>query len=137
MNDDLADFLAGYITCALWASTDQSRADGGDELDKNYNERDLASDTVERMIEDCRCFMRENPEMLKRYCDALPESDNYRASEGSPMAYAGHDLWLTRNGHGAGYWDRGVGDCGDYLSTSARKMGEIDLYPGDDGKLYI
>lgn len=22
------------------------------------------------------------------------------------MAQVGHDLWLTRNGHGAGFWDR-------------------------------
>ena len=49
----------------------------------------------------------------------------------------GHDLWLTRNGHGAGFWDRGLGDVGDKLSDIARNMGEKSLYRGDDGKIHI
>ena len=49
---------------------------------------------------------------------------------------AGHDFWLTRNGHGAGYWDRGLGEVGDALTTAAEVYGSCDLYVGDDGKIY-
>jgi hypothetical protein len=49
----------------------------------------------------------------------------------------GHDLWLTRNGHGAGFWDRGLGDVGDKLTAIAKRMGSKSLYVGDDGKIYI
>jgi hypothetical protein len=43
-------------------------------------------------------------------CNALNDCANfYRAySEliGDNIEQAGHDFWLTRNGHGAGFWDR-------------------------------
>lgn len=32
----------------------------------------------------------------------------------------GHDFCLTRNGHGAGFWDRGWDELGEYLSDVAR-----------------
>ena len=49
----------------------------------------------------------------------------------------GHDFWLTRNRHGAGFWDRGLGDVGDRLTKAAHAFGESDLYVGDDGNLYV
>jgi hypothetical protein len=49
----------------------------------------------------------------------------------------GHDLWLTRNGHGVGFWDRGLGDRGDTLSEICRAMGEVDTYVGDDDELHL
>ena len=56
---------------------------------------------------------------------------------GMEAGQVGHDLWLTRNGHGAGFWDRGLGEIGDKLSDIARGMGEKHLYKGDDGKIYL
>lgn len=45
-------------------------------------------------------------------------------------AQAGHDLWLTRNGHGAGFWDRpeiyGEDLC-HVLSALAKAMGSHDV----------
>ena len=50
---------------------------------------------------------------------------------------AGHDFWLTRNHHGAGFWD------GDWpepqataLTDAAHAFGERNLYLGDDGRIY-
>ena len=48
----------------------------------------------------------------------------------------GHDLWLTRNRHGAGFWDRGLGELGDQLTATAHQMGEQALYVVD-GQLGI
>jgi hypothetical protein len=53
------------------------------------------------------------------------------------MDYAGHDFWLTRNHHGCGFWDRGLGELGDQLTKASQQFDEIDLYVGDDGKLYF
>ena len=43
---------------------------------------------------------------------------------------AGHDFWLTRNGHGTGFWD-GVDVYGDYgaqhLTTNAGAFGVVDV----------
>ncbi len=46
------------------------------------------------------------------------------------------DFWYTRNGHGVGFWDRGLGKVGDDLSTLARNEHGRDLYLGDDGLIY-
>jgi hypothetical protein len=50
---------------------------------------------------------------------------------------AGYDFWLTRNGHGAGFWD---GDwpepAATYLTKESKKFGTANLYLGDDGLIY-
>tara|TARA_R110002012_G_scaffold295739_1_gene492457 strand:+ start:107 stop:430 length:324 start_codon:yes stop_codon:yes gene_type:complete len=43
---------------------------------------------------------------------------------------AGHDFWLTRNGHGSGFWDRGTlydseGKTGLLLSEEAEDFGPV------------
>jgi hypothetical protein len=45
-------------------------------------------------------------------------------------------MWLTRNGHGTGFWDRGLGERGDALTKSAESFGDAVLYVGDDGRIY-
>lgn len=52
-------------------------------------------------------------------------------------AQVGHDFCLTRNGHGAGFWDRGLGELGTRLTDACRPWGEQTGYIGDDGLLYI
>lgn len=49
----------------------------------------------------------------------------------------GHDLWFTRNGHGTGFWDRGLAMMGDGLSDHAQAMGEVWTYVTDEGELDI
>ena len=48
----------------------------------------------------------------------------------------GHDFWLTRNRHGAGFWDRGLEFVGINLTDAAHAWGEFNLYVGDDGLIY-
>ena len=40
---------------------------------------------------------------------------------------AGHDFALTRNGHGAGFWDHGAVEAGNVLTDSALGFGEHHL----------
>lgn len=44
----------------------------------------------------------------------------------------GHDLALTRNGHGAGFWDRGLGEAGDVLTDWAKSMGTLNVFHGHE-----
>jgi hypothetical protein len=42
----------------------------------------------------------------------------------------GHDLWLTRQGHGAGFWDKtddfyGSAEIRDAMDAAARDLGEV------------
>jgi len=78
------------------------------------------------MRQDCADFQEQNEKLLAEAYD----HEKYDAS------YAGHDLWLSRNGHGAGYFDRNLGDVGERLQDAARALGNFDLYVGDDGKIH-
>jgi hypothetical protein len=44
----------------------------------------------------------------------------------------GEDFWLTRNRHGAGFWDRGLGEVGLRLTEAARVYGTVDVPLSDD-----
>lgn len=117
-------FLNAYITCALWSSTDGD----GEPLDANYSVTDLSPLAVASMAEDCAAFQRDNAKML--------------ATCGLSDERAGHDFWLTRNGHGSGFWDEYFDEseqaaaC-EVLSEACALVGSSDLYVGDDGQLYL
>ena len=51
-------------------------------------------------------------------------------------AQAGHDLWLTTNGHGVGFWDRGLGDLGDKLTELCKQFPEVYMY-AENGFYYL
>ena len=48
-----------------------------------------------------------------------------------------HDFWLTRNKHGAGFWDGDwAPEVGKRLTDAAHAYGSCDLYVGDDGMVH-
>ena len=109
------DFASAYVETATWADV------VGEPLDRNYRVSDFSPRARARMEDDCRIFFDANRE----------------ACEYDPCR-AGRDLWLTRQHHGAGFWD---GDwptgIGEELTVAAHKMGECSIYIGDDGKLEV
>jgi len=59
---------------------------------------------------------------------------------GATPEQIGHDLWLNRNGHGAGFWDRPelYGPItSEHLDAYARALGQVWAYVGDDGFIYV
>ena len=113
----LDTFTQAYIEAALWASVDEH----GAPLADNFGPEDLAPETFREMECDCQAF-------LETYGDWISEA-------GISEEQAGHDFWLTRNRHGAGFWDRGLGEIGDKLADAARAFGGVDLLVCDDGKV--
>ncbi len=51
----------------------------------------------------------------------------------------GHDLWLTRNNHGTGFWDRDYlsETAGEALTNISHEMGEVWAYEGSDSRIYF
>lgn len=115
--------ISAYIECALWAGLDWKGEDASnpDPLDDNYGADDVSAEALEEITRDVADFCEAN-------ADDLEDID---------PGQVGHDFYLTRNRHGAGFWDRGLGDIGDRLSEAARVYGTSELYAGDDGKLYL
>lgn len=125
---ELDAFALAYVACALWSSNDESTPAGGEPFDSNYDVADIAPETLRAMVDDCARFRAENAALLSRACDSV----------GYDWARAGHDFWLTRNGHGAGFWDRDElpPEVGDGLTAACKRFGGVDLYLGDDGRIY-
>lgn len=124
------EFTQAYITCALWSSNDIDDTP----LDYNFSEDDFAEITLAQIKRDCKVFQEENKVLLSKAYELRKDTDEERKAY--TQAQAGHDFWLTRNGHGAGFWDRGLGDIGRTLTKQCEKYPQIDLYVGDDGKIY-
>jgi hypothetical protein len=121
--------LSAYLEAALWASTD----DNGDPLDSSYSFEDVAISSALSAARDIRSFLELiGPEDLEAYKAECQRTSSYHWAE-----MMGHDLWLTRNHHGAGFWDRGHGDLGKRLTAWAHSLGSSDAYVGDDGKVYF
>lgn len=107
--------LRDYLTCAAWSSTDFE----GESLD-SYQ---FSENAEKQMKNDLQNFVDlVNAEIPEMEMDA---------------GQFAHDFWLTRNGHGAGFWDRGLGDLGDKLTKLAETFGECDLLVDSDDKINL
>ena len=107
--------LASYLNTALWSSS----GEGEEDLDANYDISDIAKECKEKAKKDLEAFYKK----AEKYLEGVDEGD------------WAHDFWLTRNGHGAGFWD-GDYEHGDALTAIAERFKEIDLYVGDDGQIH-
>lgn len=117
--------VAGYVAACLWYSVDQD--DDGNETFFDEFEPSLQLKGEANYI--CALFYDQNT----TDCDLFAEK--YRPiNEHDVWECLGHDLWLTSQGHGAGFWDRGLGDLGDRLSNncSISPYTYKDAYLGDD-----
>lgn len=112
MKGGIQEMLDAYLAAALWT----------EELDE-YSISDIDEKSISDALEDINSFVRKASDII------------------IPMDYSqiGHDFWLTRNGHGAGFWDRKEleGGIGDKLTEICEEFTEKYPYLGDDGKIYI
>lgn len=118
----LQDAVNAYLDCLLW-STPELDEEGniGESLDASYDRDDFAPEAIAEATEDVASFYKDAGDLLNDLDDSQ----------------VGHDFALTRNGHGAGFWDRGLGEVGDKLTTLCHPYDSTDPYVGDDGKLYL
>ena len=139
----LDTFTTAYVEAALWSTSaelgkcatchndavqtqdDRCATCGGEVWATDRSMRnmgfclsDIDPDTLAAMVADCTRFQAEND---------LSERDD---------KHGGHDFWLTRCGHGAGFWDGDWPETGDTLTEACKAYGEVYLYVGDDGRIY-
>jgi hypothetical protein len=113
------DFFRGYVECASWCGhvldCPDSEMKSPDELGEPY-----APQVWERFRLDCRNFIDETRELLDE-----------AVALGRGWDSLGHDFWLSRNGHGAGFFDRGREEVWRKLQTAAKVHGEAHFYLSD------
>ena len=109
----LADMLCAYVEAALFSTpADAPNGDENGHLDQYEPSKAL----WKRAKRDCKAFIAIAGDRIEAY-DARQ---------------VGHDLWLTRNGHGAGFWaamhERYDAWYRIDLSRIAKAMGTCELY---------
>jgi hypothetical protein len=123
-------FLRAYLITALWSST----GDDGEPLDDHYTYADLHELSLERCKRDCENFLHAASGIISA---AIETSEVVCGPDFNEWERAAHDFWLTRNGHGAGFWD---GDWPEpfasQLTDIAKTFREVNLVEGCDGELY-
>jgi hypothetical protein len=116
--DYFQEFFIAYATAALWSSND----DDDIPLDSNFSIDDFDDDALQKLEKDCR-------EFLEKAKDFILNDKRHQ----NPFERAGHDFWLTRQGHGVGFWD---GDWDEPAATEltelSEEFGEFYLYVIDD-----
>lgn len=116
------DFLTGYLDCAAFCNVVTDRP--SDRLSAD----ELPADFRAQAERECAAFLDAHADDLASYCEEVGDWHGGPDSRGrttyTAMECAGHDLAYSRNGHGTGYWDRGLGDLGTCLANAARAMGE-------------
>lgn len=103
------DIVSAYLETCAWAES------GSSECSLGKYSPEFSSAAIAYALERCRSFLHDNPDV-----------------EGLDPGQVGHDLWLTSQGHGAGFWDRGLGERGRRLTARAH-LEAADVYIGDDG----
>lgn len=125
---DLGAFEQAYLTAMFYTS---------DELETS-GFSNLAPETLASILADCETFKASAAYKLVREAEDNEELGDLFEGDGGVSSQAGHDFWLTRNGHGAGFWD------GDWpephasaLDEVAKGFGESSAYLGDNGLIYL
>ena len=114
-------YYSDYFECLFWADIEQN------EDIENANElgfEDIDLDSAVKQIEQLDDF-------FSKADDILAETDYVDA-------YAQHDFYLTRCGHGAGFWEAEycTEEQGEILTELAKSYGEVYISV-DNGIIYL
>jgi hypothetical protein len=121
---DIDQELQQYIATALW-STNADYLDLPGYLEDHFGPEDIAPEALASMRADLANFLNHaNSRALGYWVSVLGDGQ------------IGHDFWLTRNRHGAGFWDRfahagagrAFGVAGQYSITAMVE------YPGEESR---
>jgi hypothetical protein len=123
---DIKAFVNSYLTTAAWVTCDS---------DEN---QEFTREAKEKAKKDCELFIKK---VIEKFGEE--KGTELLTIPGNDSTYlAPHDFFLTRNGHGAGFWDReeiyGITEAGELTIISA-EMKESYVYHvgGKKSKLTI
>lgn len=115
----LEDTLQGYCTTALWTDGDIKR--GIENFDSQFTITDIEPASLEKIKFQIKVF----------YWLALENGLNFKNEADIDWKQIGIDLHLTRNHHGAGFWDKtdiyGKKNA-DIMTEAAHNLGSLNLY---------
>ena len=114
-----------YLETAIW-----TEEDGNAELE-GKTIHDFSDNARNQAREEILWFLKNSTAM-------------FGSSVFTDVSYTsiGHDIWLSRNHHGAGFFDRGYEkEISDFLMYLSHELGDINIYikefDNEDSKIYF
>jgi len=130
--DQLNMVMHHYCIAAVWADSEE-----GTSPRVPSAERAKARKVVLRFIEQCEAAGN----LFTKAMGCFDQGYGQHPDAGSAEAAFGHDFWLTRQGHGVGFWDRsreGLPEAlGDLLTEQAKLFGECQMHQQYRGWWYF
>lgn len=113
------DGFRHYLATALWTGMYVPAESQDEEPLDEYVDRvdDLPQDVREELRTDWEDFLAAHEDDVREFMRVT----------GTDLGQVAHDFHLTRNGHGAGFWDRGAGDVGEVLTKASKPYGPAEL----------
>lgn len=108
---DLSAVVAGYLETAVFADTPEGYLPTA-----HYREGDISTAR----------FTKAARARATADCTAFIAACGDDATAMTPWDM-GSNFWYTRNGHGVGFWDRGLEDVGERLTAICKQFGGCDL----------
>ncbi len=104
-----------YIETAIWADLPEDS-----ELDSSH----VTGESWSNARASVELFLDSIEEDLEEYLEL------------SDAGQLGHDFWLTRNGHGAGFWDREnlTEELKNSLTDHAKSLSEVNLFACEESE---
>jgi hypothetical protein len=103
---EIDDFTRGYLECAEWCGLEE---EGKEALELSVSPK-WSQESLIEAVRECREFQLRNA--------------GYLTESGLDPSQAGHDFWLTRNRHGAGFWDECGAGTGILIRAALRELTE-------------
>lgn len=127
-----------YLIALLWTMpADEECENPGDDIALC----DLPPETIEAARHEVKLFVVACGTLFDMAMQCYDDGYGQHPDAGSAAAAFGHDFALTRNGHGCGFWGRDSEGLprvlGEALTRVCEAFPSVDLYIGDDGKVYF
>lgn len=111
----------------------------GEPLIDNYSISDFSPECLQKLYTEYQEFVSDAElKITEKIGDNWDSIDNFYDIVQPVENQTEHDYVLTRNYHGAGFWDGDWSpEVSKILTDAARKHSEFTTYIGDDSKIYI
>lgn len=116
---NINEIVKHYLYAALWTA----------ELDSKHDADDFGfGEQYYEAVRDIGDFLNKAVRFLGPY------EEHFGKETESQL---GHDFWLSRNGHGAGFFDHSLGGSEQELQKIARAFSERYVFESEAGNVFI
>lgn len=127
--------LAALAETILFCECD----DDGVPLDANYRIEDFDKESLDKLYNEYQKFVSVvEKQITEEIGDNWDCIDDFYDLAQPTLNQTEYDYILTRNSHGAGFWDGDwAPEVSEILADAARSQHKFTAYVGDDEKIYL